>query len=561
MNKFIFNQKYPIILLFVSFIFIMPQIITKSMVIGSDAIFHFNRFFETSEQIKNGNLQYFISIYGFQQSGRIVNALYSPFVAYLNGVLVLIADNWFTYQIITNFILYNIAGFSMYNFLRSGHIDHRKSLLGSLLYMCTFSILYWSTRQGFSSWGAAVMPMCLSLIFYVLEEKKVPMIKLGIYVALLVQIHMLSAFITVLIFIPVFFFAFYKSSSKKKFLTDLISAIILFILLTFNIWTAYITIAGNNKLIQPFVNKTMSLNTIDKNSYYWLINPCSLLIILIFTVIFFIKKWKHNSTESKIIFIVMMIFMLLSTSIIPWDILIEKRFFIAELIQFPFRFFTPVTIFILYLFFKISDFKKTAEIFVLLGILQVVILMFVTLSAWSSNDDFILSGPKTVFKEENVKKIKKAFFSKNKGEALELVMKSTPDYLPFYENENFKNIHELNAYELYKNNIINKNQYFKKSIVKSKLVVKEINFSEEFIEFPVIIYAGTRLTTMGTELASDQYSLSVIGTPIINREYVNNNQIEIEYNNKFNDLSIYLTLIMWGIVIIIGIYFKLNYFL
>ncbi|MFZ2585439.1 MAG: hypothetical protein WAX20_04475, partial [Enterococcus aquimarinus] len=204
---------------------------------------------------------------------------------------------------------------------------------------------------------------------------------------------------------------------------------------------------------------------------------------------------------------------------------------------------------------------KTAEIFVLLGILQVVILMFVTLSAWSSNDDFILSGPKTVFKEENVKKIKKAFFSKNKGEALELVMKSTPDYLPFYENENFKNIHELNAYELYKNNIINKNQYFKKSIVKSKLVVKEINFSEEFIEFPVIIYAGTRLTTMGTELASDQYSLSVIGTPIINREYVDNNQIEIEYNNKFNDLSIYLTLIMWGIVIIIGIYFKLNYFL
>ena len=131
MNKFIFNQKYPIILLFVSFIFIMPQIITKSMVIGSDAIFHFNRFFETSEQIKNGNLQYFISIYGFQQSGRIVNALYSPFVAYLNGVLVLIADNWFTYQIITNFILYNIAGFSMYNFLRSGHIDNRKSLLGS----------------------------------------------------------------------------------------------------------------------------------------------------------------------------------------------------------------------------------------------------------------------------------------------------------------------------------------------------------------------------------------------------------------------------------------------
>ncbi|MBP2103078.1 hypothetical protein [Enterococcus alcedinis] len=217
MNKILFDKKYPAVILLVAFMFISPQIITQNMVIGSDAIFHFNRFFDVSEQIKNRNFEYFISIYGFQQSGRIVNALYGPFLAYFHGLLVLISKNWFVYQILSNFILYNLAGFSMYKFLASGNISHKKSLMGSLPYMCTFSILYWSTRQGFSSWGAAVMPLCLSLIFYVLEEKKVPKFRLGISVALLFQIHTLSAFMLVLIFMPIFMFAFCKSNQKFSF--------------------------------------------------------------------------------------------------------------------------------------------------------------------------------------------------------------------------------------------------------------------------------------------------------------------------------------------------------
>ena len=39
-------------------------------------------------QLKNGNFSYFLSLYGFQQSGRIVNALYGPFFAYLQGGLI-----------------------------------------------------------------------------------------------------------------------------------------------------------------------------------------------------------------------------------------------------------------------------------------------------------------------------------------------------------------------------------------------------------------------------------------------------------------------------------------
>ena len=61
------------------------QMRTGNIIIGSDTIFHFNRFYETEEQIRNGNLSWFMTLYGFNQSGRVINALYGPAFAYLNG--------------------------------------------------------------------------------------------------------------------------------------------------------------------------------------------------------------------------------------------------------------------------------------------------------------------------------------------------------------------------------------------------------------------------------------------------------------------------------------------
>ncbi|OTE88240.1 hypothetical protein B1K96_36945, partial [Escherichia coli] len=87
-------------------------ILGQGMILGSDVVFHFNRFYETSQQIKEGNFQYFLSIYGFQQSARIVNALYGPFFAYFQGLLVLLSPSWFSYQLLANGLLYLLAGFS-----------------------------------------------------------------------------------------------------------------------------------------------------------------------------------------------------------------------------------------------------------------------------------------------------------------------------------------------------------------------------------------------------------------------------------------------------------------
>lgn len=144
----------PLIIVSFAVLLVTPQLFTKKVILGSDSVFHYNRFYEAAMQLKNGNFSYFLSLYGFQQSGRIVNALYGPFFAYLQGGLVLISGTWFRYQIVSRILLHILAESSMYALLKQCKVKTTIALSLGLLYATTFSIQYWTMRQGFSSWGA-----------------------------------------------------------------------------------------------------------------------------------------------------------------------------------------------------------------------------------------------------------------------------------------------------------------------------------------------------------------------------------------------------------------------
>ena len=168
------GKVFPIIAIFLfSFLLLLPQLVSKGIIAGSDFLFHYNRFYETAMQIKTGNYNYFLSLFGFYSSGRIVNALYGPYFAYFQGILVLLSKNWFTYQLVSRFVLSSIAGLSMYSLLKQFKIKPRTSLLVALFYITTFSIQYWTFRQGFSSWGAAIMPWCLIPAIEFIKDKKI----------------------------------------------------------------------------------------------------------------------------------------------------------------------------------------------------------------------------------------------------------------------------------------------------------------------------------------------------------------------------------------------------
>lgn len=74
----------------VSLFLVLPQILNKSLVLGGDSNFHFNRIYDTYMQLRTGNFNYFQTNFGFQQSGRIINALYGPGFSYILGLLLVI---------------------------------------------------------------------------------------------------------------------------------------------------------------------------------------------------------------------------------------------------------------------------------------------------------------------------------------------------------------------------------------------------------------------------------------------------------------------------------------
>ncbi|MCT3495636.1 hypothetical protein EFR60_07575, partial [Lactobacillus delbrueckii subsp. bulgaricus] len=51
-----------------------------------------------------------MTLYGFNQSGRVINAFYGPAFAYLNGLLLLAVGTWYRYQIITSFLVFAVGG-------------------------------------------------------------------------------------------------------------------------------------------------------------------------------------------------------------------------------------------------------------------------------------------------------------------------------------------------------------------------------------------------------------------------------------------------------------------
>ena len=188
---FIRKHKFKFLTVTFALLLISPQLIFQQVLFGSDILFHFNRFYDTAMQIKHGNWQYFLSLYGFQQSGRIVNALYGPLIAYLHGSLVLLCGTWFRYQLLANFSLYLLAGSSMNTLLKKNQISPHVRCLISCFFMTTFAIQYWTTRQGFSSWGAALMPLCLLPVKELAEQQKISSWSLGLSVAALVQLDLL----------------------------------------------------------------------------------------------------------------------------------------------------------------------------------------------------------------------------------------------------------------------------------------------------------------------------------------------------------------------------------
>ena len=514
-----------------AFVLIIPQVLTKGVIAGSDFLFHYNRFYETAMQIKTGNFSYFISLFGFYSSGRIVNALYGPYFAYFQGLLVLISRNWYTYQLVSRFLMGIIAGFSMNALTKRAGVKPKISLAIAVFYMTTFSIQYWTFRQGFSSWGAAVMPWCLIPAIDFIQTKKIAPVRLAVAVSVMVQIHMLSAFLLILAYLPFYLYGFVKSTDKKNILWNGIKAVALALVLTANVWVVLANVGRANNLVEPFINSKLYIMTVNQRSIQWLITPIPLLLMVLYQLYFTFKHWRHFDTLLRLVVGSFFLFLVLSSSIFPWYSINKLNLSLVNLIQFPFRFFIPATVLLLLAVALILEryFDVKWSRWVTIGLLLVNVVSFAQimhLQQEKITEYYTAKHPiknkKHTFVLGNTKAVQASFYSSNLNDLLDLIAKSTPDYLPS------KKSNTDNKYVLYEEFVLKHTDDFKKSQDGSTLIVTWNADNDGTVSLPVAKYQGTQLVLNGKKLTSKDYLLSGIGTPTVTQR-IGKNTLEVTY--------------------------------
>lgn len=514
-----------------AFVLILPQVLTKGVIADSDFLFHYNRFYETAMQIKTGNFSYFISLFGFYSSGRIVNALYGPYFAYFQGLLVLISRNWYTYQLVSRFLMGIIAGFSMNALTKRAGVKPKISLAIAVFYMTTFSIQYWTFRQGFSSWGAAVMPWCLIPAIDFIQTKKIAPVRLAVAVSVMVQIHMLSAFLLILAYLPFYLYGFVKSTDKKNILWNGIKAVALALVLTANVWVVLANVGRANNLVEPFINSKLYIMTVNQRSIQWLITPIPLLLMVLYQLYFTFKHWRHFDTLLRLVVGSFFLFLVLSSSIFPWYSINKLNLSLVNLIQFPFRFFIPATVLLLLAVALILEryFDVKWSRWVTIGLLLVNVVSFAQimhLQQEKITEYYTAKHPiknkKHTFVLGNTKAVQASFYSSSLNDLLDLIAKSTPDYLPS------KKSNTDNKYVLYEKFVLKHTDDFKKSQDGSTLIVTWNADNDGTVSLPVAKYQGTQLVLNGKKLTSKDYLLSGIGTPTVTQR-IGKNTLEVTY--------------------------------
>lgn len=297
-----FKDKYIKILPFFSIImiclfFAIYQFTTNSISTDSDTFFHYSRFFDAAQQLKTGNISFFQLNWSFNQSGRFINAFYGPIFTYLMGGMLLVTKTWLNFQIVTNFIFTFLTGVTMYLCLRKYWPQSIFiNTLISLQYMTTNDI--WNLRATFTSISLFLFPLVLNLALKMLFDKeKINWIQLGLTMAVICQIHILSTILFALFLFPFATISLIRTSNKQALIFNLIKSIILFLGLTANIWYVILYFKIFDSLALPRAwNLTISPYGIK---YFGITKSLILIALLVYTI----SNFRTNHTNVVLLFI------------------------------------------------------------------------------------------------------------------------------------------------------------------------------------------------------------------------------------------------------------------
>ncbi|WP_256978914.1 cell division protein [Lactobacillus taiwanensis] len=517
---------------------VLPQLVNHIGFTGDDTVFHFSRFYDTAEQIKNHNFSYFQMNYGMGQTGRIINAIYGPFFSYLMGILVLLAGSWFRFQIILTYLLFIIGAIGFFKLSRKVNVSRIVSSIVTILFLTTGYVFYWIYSNNGNCLGAFIMPYVIiqGIDFINADEKGLSWIKLGVTIAVLAQIHLLSTFLAILVLLPFFIYSLVYSKNKKKIWVNVGKAIALFTILTANIWGAFIYLYSTNLLSAPlnFPVDDSALNLfIAGNTTMWKTITDVTLIIICLQLIYVILNYK-NEKINTFVTIEGIAFLFISSNLFPWKYITHIFPIVSSYFQFPNRF-TAVAYPLLYLGIGLTITELVKNDGIKLGIIASSLVLLVALCNLRS--DSIEVNNKVTFERSNPQRIEqmrdknfKVYFEENEP--------INPDYLPIQRKISSWKIEKIVFKKLAYNYSFNKTVI---SDGRLQLKWQEKNNGKQR-QLPITMYHQSQLILNGKKVDP---TLNVIGMPKVTSKRGENTAIlSFKISPIFNAL-LYISLVGW----------------
>jgi len=542
------------------------QISRQSFLLGADSFWHMNRIYEAMMQIRNNNYSYFISIYGFEQSARIVNALYGPGMSYVLGVFLLFTGSWVRFQIVTSFLINIISAFGIYRILRMVKVKYNISIMLSVLYMTYWHVIAFNLRGGFFSFAAMIVPYVLYYAFEVNYKKNFNYIGLGLVMAIAVQTHMFTALLAAVALFPLFIIALKKDNFRYIF-SRVYLAVGIALILSLNFWYGFFSIMSNNNIIL-----TSPRDLADGAISFFVQNPQSQRNLgLVFTLIllgyiayvFVSGKSKISMIDYKIT-IVATIFLFISSRFFPWSVVNILIPPIRSLLQFPSRIIVvPIILVLVLLGITIENIKneKICKFSIILLSIGIILQIGIAQNQILQQSN-IFSGVNVIDDRNTTintgitnSELRAMFRSSNPSDAIVAMNKPTPDYLPVGHNEvNVHNYTQFNAWGQFRDQIINNREGFTYEVINGGIEVSWTSIDADTIQLPIIVYSGTKVE-LNNEVINHPDTTD-IGSLIVQPE-IGENIVRITYptGNLFG-LLIKCTIILFPIFIVLSMLYS-----
>ena len=545
-NKII-DYLIPIILsLVIATVLIWTELTTRSGLTLDDTAFHFHRFYDTYQQIQNHNFSYFQMNYGMGESGRIVNALYGPFFAYLMGSLLLFCSSWLRFQILITYLIFLVGGLGIYRLSRKVKLSQVVSSIVTTLFLTTGYIAYWPRSNAFNSWGAVLIPFVLIQGINLLNNHKnrFSWISLGIVMAIVAQIHLLSTFFSILALIPFFIYGLVLSENKRQMWIDVFKAVGLFIVLTANVWGAFLLLYPTNQMASPIdyspVLTAVNLSVAGTSTRWTSITEVTLLLFIVqlIYVIFNFKSSKLNT------FVTLegIVFLYLSSNLFPWQFVKDTLPAVTGYLQFPNRF-TVVAYPLLFLGIglTLNELIKShgKKIGMIASALAIVVVLFNVRADFNEINNNITYNKGIT---SNAKEMKE----KGLAPYINKVEINSPDYLPVR-----KKIKSSDITGMLMSMSLQKNNFEQRALSNGRLELTWKDSTSKVTTLPIFIYKQSELSLNNKVIKP---KVNEIGMPQVQSRKGKNTAILSFKTPTWFTILLYISILSWALLIIYGVF-------